>query len=106
MGYCPYMCIVCERIEDNGWWEPGIDEDNYYRCEVTKRKLYINFDNELERYEHANYNENCKHDYNCRYVLDEDDECAGYLLSYDVCNNCYPKIEDNSYSEEEQDSDG
>ena len=19
MGYCPYMCIVCENIKDNGW---------------------------------------------------------------------------------------
>ena len=19
MDYCPYMCIVCENIEDNGW---------------------------------------------------------------------------------------
>lgn len=27
MGYCPYLCIFCGDIEDNGWNGWGIYED-------------------------------------------------------------------------------
>lgn len=30
MGYCPYFCIVCEDIEDNGWFTYK-DESTYIK---------------------------------------------------------------------------
>lgn len=29
MGYCSYLCIVCEYVEDNCWW--NYEKDCQYR---------------------------------------------------------------------------
>lgn len=37
MGYNPYECIVCGRIEDNGW-------GNMYKVEEVKERLELRID--------------------------------------------------------------
>jgi hypothetical protein len=46
MGYCPYMCIVCENIEDNGW---GYNCKNFksYQKFLDNRNLLI----DVKRYD-------------------------------------------------------
>ncbi len=29
MCYCPYLCIVCEDVKDNGWW------NHKYNCQYS-----------------------------------------------------------------------
>lgn len=45
MGYNPYMCIVCEEVEDNGWFG-SYGLYSYYddRCRDISERLGINFE--------------------------------------------------------------
>ena len=48
MGYCPYLCIRCKKIEDNGW---GTDWYYFARHKNHIKQIFqLNID--LEKYEY------------------------------------------------------
>lgn len=63
MGYCPYICILCRDIEDNGW---------------SNLDLFSNLDRILEDKGYKIHNK--KETY------------EGYPLTNDVCDSCLRKI--------------
>jgi hypothetical protein len=93
MGYCPYICIKCEAIQDNGWeetWEDvqeaGITifcndsvfdpEEIYFEADSNTRELLPNDRLWFEEGE-------CLDDGT---MLSEDN---GWPLTLTVCTSCY-----------------
>lgn len=75
MGYCPYMCVYCGDIEDNGWdntqYCTMVISQHYYECKIKNL-------NEIR------------------------DECNS---SYDVCNTCFHNLgysSDEDYGSEDE----
>ena len=81
MGYCPYMCIVCENIEDNGWG---------YNCKNFKSKSYQEFFlynndyllNDVKTILNLNIDLS---------VLIYDTSTSSTPITFSVCPNCYRK---------------
>jgi len=69
MGYCPYICILCKRIEDNGWGNRF--EHNVYMLYKTALLKGIDV---LEPF--------------CDSTINYGD--TGYDLGSDVCHDCLP----------------
>lgn len=75
MGYCPYFCVCCGTIEDNGW---GSCETPYYkRVEMITEKIGE------ENCKYLNYTV-CDHVY---YQIND----PNYPATEDVCNTCFYK---------------
>ena len=76
MGYCPYMCIVCENIEDNGW---GYNCKNFksYQKFLDNRNLLIDVKTIL------NLN------IDLSVLIYDDNSSTPYTFS--VCPHCYRK---------------
>jgi hypothetical protein len=46
MGYCPYLCIVCYNVEDNGWWnyKHGCQYSDLVNLDKIKAMFNLNID--------------------------------------------------------------
>jgi len=41
MGYCPYECLICGDVEDNGWGKGGEGRDNICdECFATAKNAH------------------------------------------------------------------
>ena len=71
MGYCPYLCIVCENIEDNGWWNNKHDCQYSNLVNLNDVKIMFNLHIDLTTLIYGNYNST--------------------PTTYALCSKCYRK---------------
>jgi hypothetical protein len=91
MGYCPYICIKCEQIQDNGW-------EYLESYEIAKLFDFSHFNPNTRYFEADADTRELLPDYRLWF---EDGECLedgtelteenGYQLSFTVCSTCYSK---------------
>jgi len=74
MCYNPYICIICWKVKDNGWYR--CDEDGYDRCVIVLKRLKL----DIKRLTHGPWLYNIKE--------------HGEIMNADVCNECF-KIDEN-----------
>ena len=55
MGYCPYMCIVCENVEDNGWWNKKHDSQYSDLVDLEDVKKIFNLSIDLNILTYPDY---------------------------------------------------
>jgi hypothetical protein len=55
MGYCPYLCIVCENIKDNGWWNNKHNSLYSDLVDLNDVKLIFNLNIDLTTLIYGNY---------------------------------------------------
>ena len=74
MGYNPHICILCAKIEDNGW-SGGEILDPFQRCNIIVERLELKFDPR-----------DVKPSHKFQLALNKEKRC-----SYDVCDKCFNK---------------
>ena len=79
MGYCPYICVSCGKIEDNGWHGFGGGLSNYNRVRI---QMYYSVYEGRGKLPFYNIIKNGHYD-------KEHDE----IIGPDVCHNCLPDWE-------------
>jgi hypothetical protein len=113
MGYCPYVCVECFDVEDNGWEETMFDD--YSDDELTYHipmEIYS-----IDTYATKTICPTCKYDHdgddgerakfkrkNCEQIVfvDEDPDCCWACLAYiwELCRCDIPALSDYSTFEE------
>ncbi len=69
MGYCPYYCIVCKDVEDNGWYKRG--EWIHEKFDLNEVKNVLKVDCNLDK----------------GYFIEK-----GIVYTYSICTRCSHKF--------------
>lgn len=75
MGYCPYECVVCGDIEDNGWTDKNLKE-YYKRVNLDELNCFMKLSIGIS-------------------VLKESDGYTdenGEVITFSLCKRCYIKF--------------
>lgn len=47
MGYCPYICVFCKKVKDNGWLCPNFLDDVLAELLTAEQRLELEAQSEL-----------------------------------------------------------
>lgn len=71
MGYCPYLCIVCKNVKDNGWWNKKHDCQQYFMVDMNNVNALFNLNIDLHKLIYPQY--------------------SSTPITYALCFHCYRK---------------
>lgn len=101
MEYCPYVCVKCEQIQENGWeLREAYELEPFFECsDFDPKSTYYEADSDTrEKLDCAWFQEGD--------VLDDETELTeenGYQLSLTVCDRCYSNhLQDQNFDAQHQ----